>query len=568
MLPSLIKKTFINCYIRTNDSVICYPLGEVNPDTFDASKIPAITTALGDCLDSAEIIAVKKVEGYVLGYGHEKTPEETPTPITPYIFDLNDGWIGTGNGVWTPESPTKCYLDVYEVEGGTRYYLTLGESVGTRFRVIFTTVDVSQATKSVTGVAVNNSNFSDPAPYSNCYYTPETDGYIVVQKDNAGTSGIKTYLYDASEGTTVVTEFDVVSIVSLQVFPPIKTSYRVGEQFDWTGATIYALYDGGHNADVTSEATFSPASGTTVTSSDPATSITLPVTVSYKGVSASFDVTVQGVALVSLEITQPTKRIYSKSEALDYTGFTATAVYGDGATKDVTEAVTFSTEAGSTISADTTITASYTEGTDTVTNNFSVIVPNLQSLQITPPTKTEYYEFGETLDYTGLKVVAKYSNMPSVDVTSDVVINYPDGSVITQDMTYFYNDSVYFLNISISYTDSWGNKKTSAMDHTLTVPKSYITITKPTKTSYYEGEILDYTGLKVEFLAKNGDKIDVTSEVEMSIAEGTVARAPNSWVAYYKEHGQHQKITVTYTTPSGDTETNQFSIRILYSGDA
>ena len=561
MLPSLIKKTFINCYIRTNDSVVCYPIGEVNPDTFDASKIPAITTALGDCLDSAEIIAVKKVEGYALGYSHEKAPEETPEAITPYIFDLNYGWIGVKDGLWTPERPTKCYLDVYEVEAGTRYYLTLGETVGTRFRTIFTTVDVSQSDTKVQGIAVNPNQAVEP--FANCYYTPETDGYIVVQKDNAGTSGIKTYLYDATEGTTVVTEFDIVSVVSLQVFPPIKTNYRVGEQFDWTGATIYALYDDGHNADVTSEATFSPASGTTVTSSDPATSITLPVSVSYKGASASFDVTVQGIALVSLEITQPTKRIYSKSEALDYTGFTATAIYGDGATKDVTEEVTFSIEAGSTISADTTITVSYTEGIDTVTNSFTAIVPVLQSLQISGPTKTEYYEFGDTLDSTGLQVIAKYKNIDNVDVTSAVVLDPPDGTVLTQDIM----TSGNYMNVYISYTDAWGNKKSTYK--TIHIMGSHLIITRPTKTAYYEGEILDYTGLKVELLAKSGDKTDVTSEVDISPADGTVAKAPNSWVSYYKEQGYMLKaIRITYTTPSGDIETNQFNISILYSGDA
>ena len=517
-----------------------------------------------DCLDSAEIIAVKKVEGYVLGYSYEKSTQETPKAITPYIFDLNYGWVGKGDGKWTPESPTKCYLDIYEVNGGTKYYLTLGETAGTRFRIIFTTVDVSQATTAVTGVAVNKSNYDNPAPYQNLYYTPSNDGYLVIQKDNAGTSGIETYLYEVVETSTTVTEFDVVSVGFLSLIPPIKTSYGVGEKFDYTGAKVTAFYEDGRVADVTADATFSPANGTTVTSSDPTTSITLPVSISYEGSATSFDVTVYGIALLSLEITSPTKTRYSKGEALDYTGFTATAVYGDGTTKDVTELVAFSTENGSIINEDTTITVSYTEGVDTVTNNFSAIVPVLQSLQVTPPTKTEYYEFGEILDYTGLKVIAKYKNIDSVDVTSAVIITPSDGSVITEDMNdeSYVGDLDWYLKIIISYTDSWGNNK-SVTIHDLTIPKSHLLLEYPTKRNYHVGDVLDYTGLKVEWQAKNGQKIDVTSSVDLSISEGTTI--PSSWSeSYYVQHYGYtpKTIYISYTNPSGDSEKRYFNIKV------
>lgn len=142
---------------------------------------------------------VKRV--YIIAYlGKNASSSDTPTTpaITPYIEDLNCGWIGPGNGIWTYESPTLCYLDMYQVEGGHRYWLTLGEDVGTRFRAIFTTVDVSNQSGTVQGVVVNTTGLSNPAPYQNVYYTPETNGYIVIHKDNAGKTGIKTYLYDVT----------------------------------------------------------------------------------------------------------------------------------------------------------------------------------------------------------------------------------------------------------------------------------------------------------------------------------------------------------------------------------
>ena len=112
---------------------------------------------------------------------------------------LNCGWVGTGNGLWTYENPTQCYSDMYEVYEGHKYLLTLGATVGTRFRVIFSTEDIS-AVKSgtVQCVAVNTKNLSDPPPYISLNYTPETDGYLIIQKDNAGNSSTRTYLYDTT----------------------------------------------------------------------------------------------------------------------------------------------------------------------------------------------------------------------------------------------------------------------------------------------------------------------------------------------------------------------------------
>lgn len=119
-------------------------------------------------------------------------------PLTPYIMDFNCGWVGTGNGVWTYENPTDSYSDIYQVLAGHPYFLTLGDSVGTRFRVMFSTVDVSHATGKITGVAVNKIDYNNPAPHQNLCYTPSENGYLIIQKDNVGNSGIPTYLYDTS----------------------------------------------------------------------------------------------------------------------------------------------------------------------------------------------------------------------------------------------------------------------------------------------------------------------------------------------------------------------------------
>ena len=204
---SLVKRYFLNAYVSLqdetgNNSIGCITLGEINSGTCDTDKVSAITQALLPCLCDyityvspkkvRDILAVKSVEGYKIAY--------VPDALSPYIADFNCGWVGTGNGVWTYEKPTKSYLDVYLVQAGRKYFLTLGDTVGTRFRVMFSTTDISAVSSgTVAGIAVNTSNYNNPVPNQCLFYTPDEDGYLIIQKDNVGSTGIKTFLYYADE---------------------------------------------------------------------------------------------------------------------------------------------------------------------------------------------------------------------------------------------------------------------------------------------------------------------------------------------------------------------------------
>lgn len=67
--------------------------------------------------------------------------------------------------------------------------------MGTRFRSMFTTTDITQVTKgTVVGVSIKNVN--NPSPYANAEYTTQEDGFILVAKDNVGLTGVKTYVYN------------------------------------------------------------------------------------------------------------------------------------------------------------------------------------------------------------------------------------------------------------------------------------------------------------------------------------------------------------------------------------
>lgn len=137
---------------------------------------------------------VNGYEGYAAD-GSKIVGSLNTMPIDPVIFDLNRGYVSSGR--WIHEYPTLCYHDVYQVIGGHRYYITFGNTVGTRARAMFTTTIIDDSLRTnVTGTSMFN--YNNPSAYYNYTWTAPEDGYITIQKDNAGTTGLKVYVYDAT----------------------------------------------------------------------------------------------------------------------------------------------------------------------------------------------------------------------------------------------------------------------------------------------------------------------------------------------------------------------------------
>ena len=159
--------------------------------------------------------------------------------------------------------------------------------------------------------------------------------------------------------------------------PPTKTTYNAGENLNLTGIAVTATFSDGSTQDVTSECTFSPASGTAIyeDTAKITANWTWEDTITY---STSQPITVKRV-LTGIEITSPPiKATYYKGESLDLSGTVVTATFNSGASEDVTSGCSFSPAAGSALSSYGTvaITASYTENgvTKTATTNVTVTV--------------------------------------------------------------------------------------------------------------------------------------------------------------------------------------------------
>lgn len=113
--------------------------------------------------------------------------------LTAYRTDYSPG--GVQNGIWYDTSTwTDCFNDIYQVEANKTYLIKLGSTISNRFRVMFTTVDVTQTPGEVTGVDILMDN--SPVVNEQVTYTTSENGYIIIQKTNNSTTGIETFAYE------------------------------------------------------------------------------------------------------------------------------------------------------------------------------------------------------------------------------------------------------------------------------------------------------------------------------------------------------------------------------------
>ena len=126
--------------------------------------------------------------------GYSLVTVEVPAtiePLVPHAFDLTGGYVM--NGTWTIGGDTVNYSDVYEVQANKPYLIMLGNIVGSRFRAMFSEMDTVAAQENVVGRSIINT--SNPAACAYATFKPTADGFITITKDNAGTAGLKTYMF-------------------------------------------------------------------------------------------------------------------------------------------------------------------------------------------------------------------------------------------------------------------------------------------------------------------------------------------------------------------------------------
>lgn len=182
-----------------------------------------------------------------------------------------------------------------------------------------------------------------------------------------------------------------------------------------------------------------------------------------------------------------------------------------------------------------TMTVTFDKTVYPLTASFNVVEPavkTLDSISLDGAYKT-IYKLGETLDLTGLVVVAHYS-----DNSTGVISNYSiSGFDSTRKGT---------CSVVISYTEDEVTK-TAGFTATITNPLKSIAIkTKPNKIVYEYGEDFSKTGLQVTATYEDDSTKDVT-DFEVTGYDKTVVG--------------EQTITVSYTE-DGVTKTATFTVKV------
>lgn len=161
-------------------------------------------------------------------------------------------------------------------------------------------------------------------------------------------------------------------------------------------------------------------------------------------------------------------------------------------------------------------------------------------LILTSPTKTSY-NAGEKLDLTGLTVKAKFSDGTEQDVTSECTFSPSNGTVLYEDTS----------EVVVSW--SYGGAATYTAKQPIAVKRvlSSIAITKnPNKTTYYKGESLSLSGLKVMATFTSGTTEEVTSLCTSDPASGYVFSSFGS-----------VSVVISYTE-NGITKTTSFTVTV------
>ncbi len=228
------------------------------------------------------------------------------------------------------------------------------------------------------------------------------------------------YITVIGEETAAVSSIEIVNM-------PNKTEYIVGETIDTTGLIIRAFKEDG------SVYQDNIISGFTV-SGDTSKEGNAKVTVTYQGATAQYDIKVKAaeVTVKSIEIVQkPAKLVYSVGETIDTTGLIIKATKSDGSVQEnITSGFNVSgdlSKAGKPV----TITVNYQGATATYEVEVKPAETKVTSIEITKlPNKTEY-TVGESLDTTGLSVVATKSDGTTEDVSGKVTVS-PSGALNTE----------------------------------------------------------------------------------------------------------------------------------------
>ena len=327
----------------------------------------------------------------------------------------------------------------------------------------------------------------------------------------------------------VITEITKITVKT----NPTKTTYLQKETLDVTGGVITATKSNGDTEDISMK-----DSSVSITGYDANKVGEQTITVTYKGKSTSFQVTVNANTITSISVkTNPTKTNYFVGEELSVAGGIIKVTYSNNSTKDISMSNSEVSISGynQNTAGNQTIQVAYQEKT----TSFTVVVTavELQSIHIGQYPDKLIYQVGESLNLTGGEILKTYNNgmTSNVDMTdqSVTVTGFDSATAGTKTVTLTVGGKSATMEIIVN----------SAPDPTEVRTLDSISIySNPNKTSYLIGEELELTGGKIK--AKYNKTVGDTTTIEYEIIDMSNSNVTVSGFSSTEEG--NKTITVKY----------------------
>ncbi len=294
--------------------------------------------------------------------------------------------------------------------------------------------------------------------------------FITVAMDKAGTDDTVQFLnMDYAYGISVTA--------------PTKVSYKKGEDLDLTGMAVSELWKKSDAKTIANDAV-------TVSGYDKDTYGKQTVTVSYKGMTTTFDVTVEN-SVTGIELVGTPKTAYKYGDELDISELKVKRTYESGDTEEVN--LTAEMVSGYDKNKVGKQTVTITESGKTCTYEVNVADYVTKIAVKTNPTKVEY-TVGDELDVTGGQIEVTYASgeKKTVDMTKEMITGFDSSEAgeITLTVTYEGFSAQFDVEIKVPASSSEVTPEPSSSEVTPTPSSSE---TAPV-TSSDKGEETKKTG--------------------------------------------------------------------------
>jgi len=319
----------------------------------------------------------------------------------------------------------------------------------------------------------------------------------------------------------------------IEVTPPTKTVYAIGEEFDPTGITVTAKYNNNSSAVITDY---------TISGFNSSSAQKCIVSIIYQNQSKQFTVTVTGNSLIDLDVTSY-KKSYQTGEAYDDSLTEVYAVYSDYSRVKINTYQVSGFNSALVGTGNITISYSGISKTLPITILSSGSVASITGIDV-KEININPYLVGETyFDRTSIKVSVIYNDGTSVPLGN---LDYT--------VSGFDTSSPGMVIVTIGYLNYTKPIAINVMDTKQQLLN--IAFTPPTKTLYSVGdETIDTTGMLVTATYENAgggsSSVDVTSKCEVSGFDTSSPGTKTVRVSYMGVTKTYNIIVTASTTITG-----------------